>query len=328
MRPPPFLPAAALAAALLCTAVPGSAQPATGRLQGTVRGAPRSGEGLVPLSYAVVTVSARGGERLTDAGGRFAQDDLAAGDHEVFVRRLGYTPWRGTVAIRAGETTVLDVQLDLVPVRIQAVLTVQAMHRLVDFEAGRARYRPGRVVDRAPGNRRDEYQMTLPSVLDLADDAFARAHCFAFGGRETVEEETWFRLDVRAAERLNRPDVHGSFWLDSATVELRRMELELSRPDRLPTQFRGIAALQVHTRLVEIAPGLSIIGDVCALTRFETPPRSTASPPLLVELQQLIGYRFEHAPADVPAEVGFAGPAWQVGDRLPRETVWCLDAPR
>lgn len=364
------------------------AQSTTGRLQGTVQGAPRSGVGRVPLSYAVVELPGRGVERFTDARGRFVQDDLPAGSYEVRVRRLGYTPWRGTVTIAAGETTMLEVQLELIPVRIgaatvEAIATcrrpgvpdarthpevallvsllrenalrfrvlairypfsyriartmarlvpdadvgaavqVQSVDLLTDFVVSTPRYQAGRVVDRAPGGRQ-EYQLTLPTVLDLADDAFARAHCFAFGGREVVDDETWYRLDVRASDRLSRPDVHGTFWIDSATVELRRMSIELSRPDRLPRQFRAVADLRVETRLVEVAPGLSIIGDVCAITRLRRGAGSVVAPPLLLELQQLAGYRFTNAPDGVAPEVTFPEPWWRAGALLARDTAWCV----
>ena len=383
--------ASVVVSAMLASPVPASvvqAQPTSGRLQGTVQGAPRSGVGLVPLSYAVVELPARNVERFTDARGRFLQDDLPAGEYEVRVRRLGYSPWRGTVTITAGQTTALDVQLDLIPVRIgaatvqaiaacrapgvpdarthpevallvsllrenalrfrllatrhpfsyrtvrtmarlrpdagvDAAVQVQSVDLLTDIVVANARYQAGRVVDRVPG-RREEYQLSLPTVLDLADDAFARAHCFSFGGRETVDDATWYRLDVRASDRLSRPDVHGTFWIDSATVELRRMSIELSRPDRLPRQFQGVVDLRVETRLVEVAPGLSIIGDVCAITRLRRPPRSVVEPPVLLELQQLAGYRFARPPDGVASEVAFPEPWWRTGALLPRDTAWCV----
>jgi hypothetical protein len=202
-------------------------------------------------------------------------------------------------------------------------LHVQSVAPLENLVAPKARYRPGRVVDRVWNGVANRYQMTLPTVLDLVDDEFARAHCFTFGGREEREGESWWRLDVQPDDKLNQPDVSGSFWLDSATVELRRMELSLSRPDRLPREYRDISELRVHTRLVPVAPGLAIVGDVCAVTRFQPKKRGEDEPPRLIELQQLTGYLFKQAPDGVEAEGAYAWPAWNAGQLVSSELVWC-----
>lgn len=376
-----------LALGLLAPAVLGAQSTATGRLQGVVRGATRSSAALVPLSYAVVSLPQRGVERFTDGGGRFLLTELPAGEHELLVRRLGYTPWRGRVRIVAGETTPLEVELAVIPVRLDAV-TVQAMarcdrpglpdarvasavsvlvsllrenadryrllasaypfeyehvravgtvtegaspvvvfqsvDRLRDRSVPTARYRPGAVVTpQPPPSPAGEFLMSIPTILDLSDEAFARAHCFAYGGRETVGSETWLRLDVRAADRLRTPDVHGRFWLDSASSELRRMELELSHVERLPRALRHIAALRVQTHFTEIAPGLSILRDVCALT-FVVPRRRNQPPRLeSVELQQLSQYSFAAPPPDVRPSQQLRTPTWPIRQPQPRSVLWC-----
>lgn len=378
-----------LGLALLGPAVLGAQSADTGRLQGVVRGTTRGGEALVPLSYAVVSVPRRNVERFSDAGGRFLLTDLPAGDHEVLVRRLGYAPWQGNVRIAVGETTQLEVELTVLPVRLDevrvqalarcdrpglpdarvapavsvlvsllrenadryrllasaypfeyehvravgivregvsadAAVVFQSMERLQDRSVPTSRYRTGAVVTpQPPPAPAGEYLMAIPTILDLSDDAFARVHCFAYGGRETVGSETWLRLDVRAADRLRAPDVHGRFWLDSASSELRRMELELSHVERLPRPLRHIAELRVQTHFTEIAPGLSILRDVCALT-FVVPRRRNQPPRLQsVELQRLSRYSFATPPPDVLPTQRLRTPTWLLRTPQPRSVLWC-----
>ena len=190
-------------------------------------------------------------------------------------------------------------------------------------------YRSGQVVRR----RGNQYSMGLPTIVDLADDRFARSHCFYYGGttQQTTPsgEETWYRLDVRADDKLNSPDVHGAFYLDSATSQLRKMDLELSRPDRLPRQLASIASVHVSTAFVEIANGLSVIQSVCAVTRLhptDKPMEMIGRPTMPVELQQLVSYAFATPPPDVAAKRTFDAPDWQPRTYMPLKTVWCEGA--
>ncbi len=202
---------------------------------------------------------------------------------------------------------------------------VQRVDSALVQSVAKVEYRPGRVVQRVPaprGRRATEYSMQLPTILDLADDTFARNHCFAYGGTLTQDGETWLRLDARAADKLRSPDVHGAFYLDSATSQLRRMELELSRPDRLPGDLRGVEAVQATTAFTEIAAGLSVIRSVCAINRVRM-PRSTARRFLAAELQQLLAYEFTNPPPDIAPGGVVAAPGWRPGLRLSRDAVWC-----
>jgi hypothetical protein len=49
-------------------------------------------------------------------------------------------------------------------------------------------------------------------------------------------------------------------------------------------------------------------------------------PPVLLELQQLAGYRFARPPDGVASEVTFPEPWWRAGALLPRDTAWCVRA--
>jgi Carboxypeptidase regulatory-like domain len=201
---------------------------------------------------------------------------------------------------------------------------VQQLDTLMIVSLARGTYRPGNIVGRvrAPNGGVD-FVMHLPTILDLADDLFARNHCFAYAGVMSHSGETWLRLDVRAADAIRGPDVHGSFYIDSASSELRRMDLSMSRADRLPVQLRNVEAVEVITSFVGIAPGLSIIDQVCGLNRLRRPAgtgvRSTPT-----ELQHLLGFEFASPPPGIRKSGTVAPPAlWQSGATLPRDVVWC-----
>lgn len=383
----PFKCVQAFCTTLLCALLPFTAfaQPTTGTLRGSVSAQPSE----LAIAYAVVSLPQLSIERFTDDQGRFTLTDLAAGRYELLVRRVGFSPYRGTVVIESGVTTTAAVQLTPIPVQLASV-TVEAMSRCltpgvpsessnrevaalvsllrenaeryrllvsehpfvyaqvrtlgtisdrsspfmlqqVDTTATRALaqpgYQPGRVVRRERARNGDrEYIMSIPSIIDLADDEFARTHCFAYGGRETHENETWLRLDVRAFDKLPRPDVHGSFYLDSATSQLRSMRLELSRPDKLPRELGGIAGVMVYTRFLEIAPGLSIVQSMCSVSRPAIDRRRRgAGVELQGELQELASYRFTNPPVGVVAAKQLPVPRWKVGGELSRSSLWCAE---
>ncbi len=199
---------------------------------------------------------------------------------------------------------------------VQAVDTLVAESRLLGG------YRPGRVVrdQRGPGGR-TETTMAIPGLSDIAAPSFLANHCFHFGGIVTEGAETWVRLEVRAADKLRSPDVHGTFFLDSATAQLRRMELEMSRPDRLPRRLQGIRTVAVATTFREITPGLSLVDRVCAIN-WQKPfqGRGRSHP---VELQQLAAYRFDAAPPDAPITSAYDTPAWRPRTQVPLGLLWC-----
>lgn len=184
------------------------------------------------------------------------------------------------------------------------------------------RYRAGDIVSSVRSVRGTrEYQMDIPTIVELTDDAFISNHCFGYGGTVHEAGETWYRINMLAADRLRGPDAHGAFFLDSATSQLRRMELNMSRVDRLPRALKGVASLHAVTTFMELAPGIPVIASVCAITRLRgTGATRPASP---AELQQLAGYRFKTPPPDIAARAVIAVPEWKPLDLLPPTTVWC-----
>jgi hypothetical protein len=128
----------------------------------------------------------------------------------------------------------------------------------------RRRYAPGRLVvtsgsPRGPSQR----LLNLPTIADLADPVFHGVHCFSFGGIEQLDEAPHFRIDFLAAERLRRPDVEGTAWLDSATFALRQLTLRLTRPERA---VRGIRSVEVTVQFGDVLPALSVPSHVVSVT--------------------------------------------------------------
>jgi len=205
-----------------------------------------------------------------------------------------------------------------------SAIFVQSVDTLVAESKTLGGYRPGRVVreQRAPGGR-TEVTMAIPGLSDIAAPSFIANHCFHFGGVVTEGSETWVRLEVRAADKLRVPDVHGTFFLDSATAQLRKMELEMSRPDRLPRRLQGIRTVAVATTFREITPGLSLVDRVCAIN-WQKPLRGR-EPRHPVELQQLTAYRFDTAPLDAPSAGAYDSPASRPRTRLSRDVLWCTE---
>lgn len=371
----------ALVGAALSGGAPSSlqAQARTGRVEGSVRAA----QSDAPLPYAVVKISALSLERFTDASGRFTLGGLPAGTHDVLVRRIGFTPWRGTIRVAADSTTQLAVRLEQLPQRLatvavremarcpnpgppdpvlqqevfslvaqlrenadryrlladqypfaysqlrglgelrDTVFVLQRVDTSIVQSGTRVRYRPGKLVTRTTSKTRgEEFTMAIPTLIELTDDAFIRVHCFGYGGTVQAGTETWVRVNMRAADKLNAPDVHGSFFLDSATSQLRRMDLDMSRPDLLPPQLQRVDAVHVVTSFRDIAAGLSVIESVCAVNQLRRPPGAD-EPPAPAEMQQLLAYRFATPPPDVVGVRAFMAPRWVPGARLSRDVVWC-----
>lgn len=199
---------------------------------------------------------------------------------------------------------------------------VHTVDTLVAESRSFGEYRPGRVVrEQSARGGGVETTMTIPILSDIAAPSFIANHCFHFGGVINADGETWVRLEVRAADKLRSPDVHGTFFLDSATAQLRRMELEMSRPDRLPRRLQGIRTVGVTTTFREITPGLSMVDRVCAINWQKRSPFRDAGHP--VELQQLSAYRFEVPPADAPTAGDYATPTWRPRARVRRDALWC-----
>jgi Carboxypeptidase regulatory-like domain len=206
----------------------------------------------------------------------------------------------------------------------EGTMAVRSVDTLAVPAQPKVRYEPGRVVQTTRGKVVRETFMAIPSIIDLVDPAFVNNHCFTYAGASVQGSETWFQLDVRASERLRTPDVHGAFFLDSATAQLRRMELELSRPERLPASLRGVRSVIAHSTFVEIAPGLSILQSVCAINWQK--PRQGTRVSHGAELQHTLAWEFTIAPPDVERVTIRTAPPWRPATRLPGSALPCAGA--
>lgn len=134
----PFRALAALACAgLVLFLLAASARAQTGTLAGVVVDG-ETGETLIGVN---VVLEALGTGVATGLDGDYRIAGLPAGAYDVTFSYVGYTPQRITGAeVRAGELTVLDVQLAEEPLEFQGEVVIEAA-ALLDNEAGLLRQR-------------------------------------------------------------------------------------------------------------------------------------------------------------------------------------------
>jgi len=118
--------------ALALTAVPSLAQD-----RGTVQGKVTDKRTRHAIPFATVTVVGAQRGALTDAEGHYFIPNVPAGSYEVRVQFLGYSPGsQADVAIRGGQATEVDFQLEEVVVRREKEIEVTAERRLVEVRQG------------------------------------------------------------------------------------------------------------------------------------------------------------------------------------------------
>jgi hypothetical protein len=126
--------------------------------------------------------------------------------------------------------------------------------------------------------------MHLPTLAIFADESFARAHCFDYGGLVEVDGAFLLRIDFTPDERITQPDVSGSIFLDAKTYQIRRSEITLSKvPYHLSGQMTGHS---VTTFFTEIVPGVPIIGA------FQARVMKIRDGEVLTELQRVVEVQF------------------------------------
>lgn len=147
-------------------------------------------------------------------------------------------------------------------------------------------YRPGTLVGRDParaGGSRGPWVMRIPSIGDLADDAFVDNHCFNVAGLEEKEGRRLLRLDIVAAERLKSADVTVVAWLDPQDFQLRHATFTLTKP---PAQVPGLLTLSSRVSYVELIPFVPVL----QLTIAESTVQEGRSRPvtrILIERQRI-----------------------------------------
>ncbi|HEY3220782.1 MAG TPA: carboxypeptidase-like regulatory domain-containing protein [Gemmatimonadales bacterium] len=164
-------------------------------------------------------------------------------------------------------------------------LVVDTVERRSD---ARIPYKPGGLIINQPGPRgRLERTLRLPTVIDLADSVFHKAHCFSFGGIDTLAGRSEWRVDFLAAERLGSPDVAGSAWLDSDTYQLRQLIFRLTRPERAQ---RSLKNLEVTVAFGDLLPAVTVPVHIASKSEARRDRRHP--PPTAHEEQRLLRVEF------------------------------------
>lgn len=153
-------------------------------------------------------------------------------------------------------------------------------------------YRPGTLVAREAGGT--QWEMRIPSLSDLAEDAFVQNHCFHVAGLEEKEGLRLLRLDIVAAERLRGVDVNVVVWLAPEEYQLRHATFTLTRP---PRQVRGLQASTSAVRYREVIPFVPVLELLVAENRVEA-GRDRRSTQVQVERQALLDIIYHAARPD------------------------------
>ena len=97
--------------------------------------------------------------------------------------------------------------------------------------------------------------MNIPGLVQLADSAFHAAHCFTYGGIETVRRKRYIRVDFTPDKLIATPDIEGSVWLDPDSYQISRLVMSVTHPEQLGAQ---IEELKVTSLFREIVPSIVI----------------------------------------------------------------------
>jgi len=151
-------------------------------------------------------------------------------------------------------------------------------------------YRPGTLVAREGR----EWVMRIPSIGDLAEDAFVDNHCFHVAGLELKEDVRLLRIDIVAAQRLRGVDVNVVVWLDPTEYRLRHATFTLTRP---PPQVRGLLHSTSSARYLELIPFVPVLELLTAENTAQIGRTSTETL-VFVERQQNKGVVYTGARPD------------------------------
>jgi len=172
---------------------------------------------------------------------------------------------------------------------VDSTRRVQKTDTLVVGSTNRWSYSPGNiVVRRLNAFNRGEWVINLPTLINFAEPAFQRNHCFAYGGVDTVDGRPAARIDFLAADRITAPDVDGSIYLDATTYQIRLATLSVTG---IPPTFPDIERITVATRFREIAPSIPVFERISGanILRPTTEPRGVVA---MTEEQRLLQFRF------------------------------------
>lgn len=145
--------------------------------------------------------------------------------------------------------------------------------RLVDTTTYDSRLHPPykvghvvRIVRDSHGNRTRVF--VLPTLVDLADTAFERLHCFWFAGQDSSTGSPTLQVDVQPLATLHTPDVTGHFYLDPQTYLVRRATFQLTHPEGVRSALKS-ETVETHYR--ELAPLVAVADSVVTTTVMDRP---------------------------------------------------------
>ncbi len=147
----------------------------------------------------------------------------------------------------------------------------------------RWRYRPGEVIV----HRGRASAFRIPTLAEIADDNFLRSHCFHYAGLDKVDSVDFVRVDLVAAEHIEKPDVNGSMYLDPQSLQIRRTVLYLSRRDK---RLEYLFDMRVTTDFGEILPSIPVIVEVSSVQVMDPLVKSDLDE--AYEEQRLIDFHF------------------------------------
>ncbi len=152
----------------------------------------------------------------------------------------------------------------------------------------RTRYRPGRVVGLSTDRRKpNALQLNIPTLPDLADDAFQQAHCFYLLGLDTLGGAAFVRMEFVPAERIGKPDVEGSVYLDTSTYQVRHTIIRFRQAWRA---MPGLSSVTAAVSYREIVPGIILVERVRAVNRIAPQFRNAGGAD--TEEQRLLSFTF------------------------------------
>lgn len=76
---------------------------------------------VIPVGYAVVGIGPVGRDQFTDDQGRFTISDVPIGLAHVSAKHIGYAPFDTTIAVTAGDTIRVRLELSLITIELPAV---------------------------------------------------------------------------------------------------------------------------------------------------------------------------------------------------------------
>ncbi len=166
-------------------------------------------------------------------------------------------------------------------------------------------YRPGQVISQSTDVRSpSDYVMHIPTLDVISDSAFLTTHCFSNEGMDSVGGRALLRIDFRAATSIPAPDVDGSIYLDTASFQIRRTVVRLSRR---PRELPFIDSAIVTTDFAEIYPSLSVIARIASRNRLFY-PRNPTAPRASIETQTLVSLAWLQSRPGQSPTLAIAGP--------------------